>query len=62
MKQGFPFNLYNTDLLALHNILYLAKGEDKQKTIGEVYQEVNKELERRLYNDECMGFDSDDNE
>lgn len=48
MKKGFPFNLLEKDLLALYNILPLAKGDDKNKTIAEVNQEVRRELERRL--------------
>ena len=47
-KKDFPFSLYNRDLLSLYNILYLAKGEAKKKTIGETYKEVCAEMEKRL--------------
>ena len=55
-KKDFPFNLHNKDLLALYNILYLAKGATAQKTIKQVFAEVRKELEIRLQNEEKEGF------
>ena len=54
-KKEFPFSLDNRDLLALHNILYLAKGKDAEKTIKQVYSEVKRELEKRI-NDEKEKF------
>ncbi len=48
MNKGFPYNLYEKDLLSLYNILQLAKGDDRKKTIAELDNEVKKELERRL--------------
>ena len=47
-KKEFPFSLYNRDILSLHNILSLAKGDAKKKTIGETYKEVCDEMEKRL--------------
>lgn len=48
MNKGFPFNLLEKDLLALYNILPLAKGNAQKKTIAQLNQEVHRELERRL--------------
>lgn len=48
MREGFPYNLFEKDLLALYNILQTAKGHDREKTIAELYVEVRDELCRRL--------------
>ena len=50
-KKDFPFSLDNQDLLALYNVLYLAKGKDAEKTIKQVYSEVKREFLKRI-NDE----------
>ena len=48
MSKGFPQNLFEKDLLALYNILQVAKGNDREKKVKELFIEVRDELQRRL--------------